>query len=225
MPSGKLLERFWDERRASVRIACPPGLVPAPGQYLLACDPASDSPLAVPIFSAGLTLDGFLAASPLPRAWPPGLTLSLRGPLGHGFHLPAAARKVALLALEERPASLLSLLAPALAQNASVALVCDTPPDDLPADVEVQPLAALPEVYAWADFLAAHAARESLPTLRTMLGAGEQFKVTREAQVLVDTPIPCGGLAECGVCAVKVKGGFKLVCKDGPVFPLFTLLE
>ena len=44
------------------------------------------------------------------------------------------------------------------------------------------------------------------------------------SQVLVLTDMPCGGLAECGVCAVDLKRGWKLACMHGPVFALSELL-
>jgi dihydroorotate dehydrogenase electron transfer subunit len=44
------------------------------------------------------------------------------------------------------------------------------------------------------------------------------------AQVLVTSPMPCGGIAECGVCALPLrKKGYVLTCKDGPVFNLNQL--
>jgi hypothetical protein len=223
MVEGRILERFLDDRRAAARIACPPEAVPAPGQYLLAHDPASDSPLAVPVFSAGDSPGGFLAAPPLPRGWLPGLTLSLRGPLGRGFHLPASARRAVLAALDASPAPLLSLLAPALAQGASVSFVCDSPPDGLPVEVEIHPLAALVEVCAWADFLALVLPRESMPGLRVRFHNGGRLAVPRAAQALILAPMPCGGLADCGVCSVDCREGEKPACKDGPVFDLAEL--
>ena len=216
MPTGTILERFLDERRAAGRISST--LIPAPGQYLLAHDPASYAPLPVALFPAGTAADGFLVAPPLPHAWLPGQTLTLRGPLGRGFRLPASARKVALVAWKLAPAVLLALLAPALAQNASLALLCDDPPDDLPSDVEVQPLEALPEVFAWADYVALHVERESLAGVVERLGSAAPARGPQEAEVLVGAPVPCGGLAECGVCAVHVKNEVRLACKDGPVF-------
>lgn len=228
MLSARILERFLDDRRATARIACPPTLVPAPGQYLLAHDPASRDPLAVPVFPAGTCPEGFLAASPLPRNWNPGLTLSLRGPLGRGFALPASARRVALAALDATPAYLLGLIPLARAQGAALSLVCGDPPDGLPADVEIHPLAALAEVSAWADYLALAVPRASLPGWRERVRSGDQLKawsersrrLPREAQALVVTPMPCGGLAKCGVCSVEVKREMELACEDGPVFNL-----
>lgn len=210
---GQLLELFYDTERATARILCPPRLVPAPGQYLLAHD-GSDMPLPVPVFQAAPAADGFLAASFLPRAWIPGTQLHLRGPLGRGFSLPPSARRVALLAWDDSPARLLALLPQALQQGAAVTLVCATVPRDLPPEVEIQPMRALGEALAWADFLAVDAGRESLPGLRSKLGEWNQAL----AQVLIRAEMPCGALAECGACAIRVRGGWKMACKDGPVF-------
>lgn len=223
MPTGTILERFLDERHAAGRISST--LIPAPGQYLLAHDPASNDPLAVPLFPAGFAPDGFLVAPPLPRLWTPGLTISLRGPLGHGFHIPASSRRVALVSLDGSPASLLALLAPALAQEASVVLVCDSPTDDLSSDVEIQPLVSLTDVCGWADYLAISVRRENWPEWRSLLARSMQVGGPREAQGLILAPMPCGCLAECGMCALSFAAESKWICKDGPVFNLYDLLR
>lgn len=216
---AQIVEIYLD---GNLRIVCPPDLTPAPGQYLLAHD-GSDAPLPVPIFSAAATADGFLAAPPLPAAWTPGAQLHLRGPLGHGFALPVSSRRVALLAWDDSPARLLGLLPMALAQGAAVTLVCESSPRDLSADVEVHPLAALEEVCQWTDFLAVDVGRESLPGLMSRLGVREQAGAKYDAQVLIRTDMPCGALAECGVCAVRFRHAWKMACKDGPVFDLKEL--
>jgi hypothetical protein len=123
---------------------------------------------------------------------------------------------VALLAWDDVPARLLALLPPALKQGAELTLIAETAPREQPAEVEVHPLQSLDEALAWADFLAVDAGRESLPGLRSRLG--EQKQLTVETQVLIRTPMPCGTLAECGVCAIRTRGGWKMACKDGPVF-------
>jgi hypothetical protein len=219
---GQLLELYYETDKAAARILCPPELTPAPGQYLLAHD-GSDSPVSVPVFSAAARADGFLAAPHLPAAWTPGTHLYLRGPLGHGFALPVASRRVALLAWDDLPARLLGLLPMALAQGAAVSLVCESSPRDLSADVEVHPLVALEEVCQWADFLAADAGRDSLLGLMSRLGVRDQAGAKVDAQVLIRTDMPCGALAECGVCAVRFRHGWKMACKDGPVFDLKEL--
>ena len=130
--------------------------------------------------------------------------------------MPVTVRRLALLAWDDTPARLLALLPSALKQGAAVTLVCESAPRDLSAEVEVQPMKALDEVLAWADFLAVDVERESLPGLKERLGGRNQR--WGEAQVLVRTAMPCGALAECGVCAVRVRNGWRMACKDGPVF-------
>jgi len=224
MPEGRIVERFLDERRGVARVECLPTVIPQPGQYLPAHDPNSDEALTVPLFSAGNTRDGFLVATPLPRSWLPGVTLSLRGPLGHGFSLPASARRVALAVWGISPSYLLGLLQPARAQGAAICLICDDPPEDLPTDVEIRPPAALGEICQWADFLAVAGSREAIRGWRERCKDEKQLRLPREAQALVITGMPCGGLAKCGVCSVETKRGVELACEDGPVFQFSDLM-
>jgi dihydroorotate dehydrogenase electron transfer subunit len=131
----------------------------------------------------------------------------------------------------------------ALLNGAPVVLVTDLESPDLPPEVEIQPVSALADVAKWADTLAVDLPRESLPGLREKLGTEGQARATfarppgptgsagaggpwraGEAQALVITPMPCGGLADCGVCAVTARRGWKMACKDGPVFDLKDLI-
>lgn len=214
---GQVLELILQDGCRYMRVACPSNLIPSPGQYLLAGD-GSDSPLPVPLFHTDSAPQGFVAAAPIPSSWHPGLELHLRGPLGRGFNLPASARKVALVAFDDSPARLRGLIQPALKQDAAVVLVCSSAPENLPDDVEVQPLSTLQEIVEWADYLALDVARENLYQLRERLRKLNQLAAGKDAQVLVRTPVPCGGVADCGVCAVHLKSDWQLACKDGPVF-------
>jgi NAD(P)H-flavin reductase len=214
---GQVLELILQDGLRHARLICPGNLVPAPGQYLLASD-QSDSPLPVPIFYMDSAPNGFIAAAPIPDSWNPGGELYLRGPLGKGFLIPLSARRVGLVALENSPARLHGLIQQALHQDAAVVLVSDLRIDDLPDEVEVQPLSALAEIIEWADYIAIDTARENLPGLKEQSFNGQRIKPLFDAQLLIRTSVPCGGIAECGVCAVIVKSGWKLACKDGPVF-------
>ncbi len=218
---GQLSEIYLDSR---AQILCPPDLIPAPGQYILAHARGSGSPLAVPVFFSDSAPNGFRAAPFLPLAWRPGTQLNLRGPLGHGFSIPPFARKVALIAFDESPARLRGLISIALKQDAEIVLVCNSAMDDIPEAVEVQPLQAMTDIYQWADYAALDVARENLNQLGKMLGVGGQARAPREAQVLVRAPMPCGALAECGVCALTIRHEWKMICKDGPVFELNSIL-
>jgi dihydroorotate dehydrogenase electron transfer subunit len=212
---GHVLELILDDGVRYMRVSCPSHLVPAPGQYLLASD-RSDAPLPVPLFHSDVTPQGYLATAPTDAGWDPGLVLQLRGPLGRGFSLPLATRRVGLVAWDDAPARLRGLIRPALKQNAAVVLVSNTAPDDLSDEVEVQPLSNLNDILEWADFVAFDVARENLQPLREFLGNRRSFRM--DAQVLIRTPVPCGGIAECGVCAVTLKSDWKLACREGPVF-------
>jgi dihydroorotate dehydrogenase electron transfer subunit len=106
----------------------------------------------------------------------------------------------------------------ALKQGAAVVLICDSRGDQTPDEVEVQPLSALGEIFEWADYTAFDVSREHLLKLKEMIGDQNRASARKEAQVLVRTPMPCGGVADCGVCAVTLKSGWKMSCKDGPVF-------
>ena len=221
---GQVLETILEDGQRLVRIACQANLIPTAGQYLLAGDASLSlsqcSPLPVPLFYTDSASEGFVASPPIPQSWMPGMSLSLRGPLGRGFVIPVSVRKVALVAYDDSPIRLRGLIQPALKQGAAVVLVSDFAIDHLSDEVEVQPLSTLAEIVAWADYAAFDVARANLIQLREKLGILNQLSAVYEAQVLIRTSMPCGGVAECGVCAVSLKSGWQLACKDGPVFDL-----
>jgi NAD(P)H-flavin reductase len=214
---GHVGELILEEGKRYVRISCPPYLIAAPGQYLLASD-GSNSPLPVPLFYTDSAPGGFIAVIPTMVSWNPGLALHLRGPLGRGFAMPVAARRVALVAFDDTPARLRALIQPALKQNAAVVLLSNSAPENLPDDVEMQPLSALEDILDWADYVAMDVPRGNLSLLGERLAKRAPFAPGMGMQVLIRTPIPCGGTAECGICAVVLKSEWKLACKDGPVF-------
>ena len=215
------IEEITSYECRAARLSCPAGVIPAPGQYVQAnALPEEDSALALPVFSAGLCQGGFYAAPPFPHHWRPGTHLIIRGPFGKGFQLPTAARFVALVAYGGNPARLLALAELALAQNAGVVLLAEAAPAGLPAAIEISPLAALPETLAWADYAAFDLPRMALTDVLRQV---RRAAYAGAGQVLVETPLPCAGMGECGVCAVSADKGYRLACKDGPVFDVKAL--
>jgi hypothetical protein len=242
-----------DGGRLAAWIDCPPAAIPAPGQYIQAFSPVDPlSAIGTALFrgevSAGLESSrrGFLAAPPFPAAWAPGTPLVLRGPLGHGFNL--SGQRLALAALGNSAARLLPLARETLQRGDAVALFTGAPLPALPASIEIYPLSSLPEALAWADCLAIDLPLEALPRLRASLGLDKGDRLMFPVQVLVDTPMPCAGLADCGACAVPARRTrerhtssqrtssqrtsgwrtpgwrtFLLACVDGPVFNLDEL--
>ena len=151
------------------------------------------------------------------------MDLHLRGPLGRGFAVPSSARKVCLVAYSDLFARLRGLIQPVLKQGASLVVVADFYVESLPDEVEVQSLSSLDEVVAWADYAAFDVRRERLPGLMERLRKLSQASMPKGAQILIHTPVPCGGFADCGVCAVTTKSGWKMACKAGPVFDLMEI--
>lgn len=225
--SRVLLEQY---QNAAGSLVSSGGVAPQPGQYLQAHDP-SDEQDATPhsVFISGLAKPQvrgneveFDIAGPLAANWQPGTQLVLRGPLGRGFSLPRSVRKLALAAIHSGPGRLLPLLTQAGA--AEIALFCDQSTGELPMQVEQQGLENLSNALAWADFLAIDIGIEDLDDLPNLLGLKQPLPKKIQAQVLVRSTMPCGGLAQCGVCAVATNRGAKLVCEDGPVFELSDLV-
>jgi dihydroorotate dehydrogenase electron transfer subunit len=215
--TGRIVELLLEDGCRYARISCSGNLIPGPGQYVLAGH-GSDSLLPVPIFHTDSAPQGFIG--PAFDGWQPGDLLALRGPLGRGFSLPASARRVGLIAFDGPPSRLRGLISPALQQDASIVLLCDSSADHLPDVVEVQPVSAMREIFQWADFIALDVERANLNVLMEKLDEAVPRSVRSRAQILVGTPMPCGGIADCGVCALTTRSGWKLICKEGPVFDL-----
>jgi len=225
MSKGRVSELLLDatgERGA--RVACPEGAVPEPGRYLLAWSPDDkDASLAAPIFPTEIADHEFLAGSPIPQSWEPGTELSLRGPLGRGFNVPADSRHLFLAALGGTVSRLLTLIKQSLERNVAVALFTDSPLPNIPTALEVHPLIELADSLSWADFIGIDLPIDLLDSLTTILGMQPGTTTNCTTQVLVSTSMPCGGVGECGVCSVTGKRQSKLACKDGPVFDLQDL--
>jgi len=215
---GQVVELRLENGIIHAGIACAANLIPSPGQYLSASTTSRSDPLPVSLFSTESTPQGFIACGPIPEAWKPGTEIYLRGPLGNGFVIPSSARKVALVVFDGSPLRLRALMRIALRQGAAVVLICNGCKFQSPDEVEIQPLSALGEIIDWADYIAYDVAREIIPELKQMLEVQNRMVVKGVAEVLIHTPMPCGGIAECGVCAVTLKSNWKLSCVDGPVF-------
>jgi dihydroorotate dehydrogenase electron transfer subunit len=208
----------------SARINCPATAVPKAGQYCLAWSPAdSSSSLPMAIFLAQRVEQGFLTAPGMPAAWQPGTLLRLRGPFGNGFHLPHGIQRMALAAFGDSPARLLPLIPQALEQSIAVTLFSQVSPTNLPTAVEISHLDELPEAMQWADFLAIDMPGRQFNQLSRILKIDDPRQCSIPAQILIDAPMPCGGMANCGVCALPNQRQLKLACHDGPVFDLRTL--
>ena len=222
---GRVSEiRLGSGRCMEACINCLDGAIPSAGQYLLALDQDDpDAVLSIPLFLVEKSNQGFWAAPLFPANWGPGTKLHLVGPLGHGFDLPRIIQRLGLVALGETVSRLLPLVHLIAQTHAGMTLFTDLTLPKLPAALEVSPLASLKDSQDWPDFMALDVPLDRLPELRARLGLPDRAGLACPAQVLVTTPIPCAGMAQCGACAVPARRGWKLVCEDGPVFDLNML--
>ena len=99
---------------------------------------------------------------PFPDTWQPGTNLTLFGPLGNGFRLPADVQRLALIALGDTSSRLLPLVSNLKMPQASITLFSDAQSTDLPPDVEAYPIQDLPASLDWADFFAVDSPLERL---------------------------------------------------------------
>lgn len=226
----KVIQVDWQGERLA-QVACPGAMIPGPGKYLLAFNPAEENnPLGHPLFQAGLQGDMDALSTPLlgpvPTSWAPGSALTLRGPSGRGFQGYTTARRLGIATFSGTISRLLPLLRPALRSGADVAVFLpdDLHAENLPAVVEVHPLQALAESLAWPGLLVLEIPLGELPRLRDWLQLGAHESPPCPIQALVLAPMPCGALGDCGACAVPARrGSYRLACKDGPVFDLNEL--
>lgn len=197
-----------------------------PGQYIQLSEDAADALLPRSLMFCRTDSESTLFCGEMNPLWRPGDPLRLRGPLGNGFDLPAAARRVVLAAQANASLNPLQGLAEqALAEGAEVAVLSDQPLADLPAAIEVLPAEELHEALKWADFCAFVCAYDDLPGFARQIRDSSLTDAPDQAcmQVLVVTDMVCVEGAACGVCALPTRKGWRLACKDGPVFVLNDL--
>ncbi len=226
---GSARGRLSEIRRGSTGqveafITCPECSIPQAGQYLLVSDPYnSQEVISQAVFPAEILGHGFWGVTLLPVNWQPGINLELSGPFGHGFALPRGFQRLGLIALDGTIARLMPLIHQSSKTRAGMSLYTDLGLPQLPAAVEVHPLEGVKAGLDWADFLVLDLPVERLEELRSILGLTPGALLPSPAQALVITAMPCGGLAQCGACAVPARRGWKLACIDGPVFDLNVL--
>jgi NAD(P)H-flavin reductase len=189
-----------------------------PGQYALAISPGSGEILPSVLFPLDWNENGLLL--PLPEAvhWTAGTELKFHAPLGNGFNLPVSARRIALVDFQGSGGRLLPLLGSLPKMEASIAMLRAKADLDLPEEVEMLPLDSLADISAWADFIALDLDLSLTAEVRSRYLFKENDIRQSVIQVLVNLPMVCGANAECGLCAVRTRRGWKLGCKDGPVF-------
>ncbi len=201
-----------------------PKLILNPGQFLQAYAPGDhDTPFAISLFPFKLFQEDnkFLTAAPIPNSWTPGTRLNLRGPIGNGFKIKNSIKRLAVISLDKSPDRILALAEMVLEGNIEVALFTDSILPQLSHQIEANPLSEVENAFDWADLVAIDS--PSLPHEKILkkLGLKVGNPIPCPTQILLHSPMPCAGLAECGVCSIKNDNHKSLlVCEEGPVFRL-----
>ncbi len=180
-----------------------------------------------------------------------GDTLDVIGPLGHPFELDGRTRNLLLVGSGPGLGALL-LLAHAGAARGAVTLIAGAdepgrlpPPFLLPGEVEYQTVPGLQiadfklqtgasgtqsaiynlqSAITWADQICAALPIGQLLALRDAIGRVKYRWERGFAGALLEGPLVCG-VGACGVCAVELRRGTRLLCSDGPVFDLRDLAD
>ncbi len=204
-------------------INSPKKFIPSPGQYIQAYAPSDiDTPLPISLFPIAIIDDrSFLSAPPIPSHWIPGIELQLRGPLGRGFKLENTTTKIGLIALDDFPDRLLPFAEHALSKNIEVALFSDIVPSNLSTQIEVNPLSIARQAFQWADNIAIDSPSISFEEVLSKIGVSSGENFSCPTQILINIPMPCAGIAKCGICTINGNNKYSLLaCEDGPVFSL-----
>jgi hypothetical protein len=198
-----------------------------PGQYLSIHIPDQISTIPDICFPLRIN-DQLLQVSPVPNDWRPGQQVEVRGPYGHGFSVPEISKKVCLVCWDKHPNRMMDLLQKTIRDHKEVILVWDAFQQavdslSIPEDVEIMGLPNLEEAIRWADYIGMDCPVNLLSQAASHKSILKSGTPACPIQILVSTPMPCLGIAECGICSVPVKKGYKLACKDGPVLNLDEL--
>jgi hypothetical protein len=212
-------EKIW------VRLALPDQLNPPAGRYLQAWELQNTDLLATTLFPVGFIRGWFASSDGIPPLWRAGTALRIKSPLGNGFQLLSGIQRLGLLDLTDSQAAFLIPAIPqALESNAAVSVCSLGMSESLPEVVELLPLSAQLDLISWADCLLISLFPNSLVSAFGPLRK-ELSRLGLAAQILVIAAMPCGGIAECGLCAIDGTKRVLLACKDGPVFDFRDLSQ
>jgi dihydroorotate dehydrogenase electron transfer subunit len=165
-----------------------------------------------------------------------GEKLDLLGPLGNGFSVQPATKKLLLAAGGIGIAPLVFLAQKALEDGRFIKLILGTRTKDGLYPVELLPQGietlvntedgsagekgkvtdALPGYVDWADQIYACGPLAMYQSIAKQRG---KWKSKTPVQVSLEVRIGCG-IGACFGCSIKTKNGMKRVCRDGPVFNL-----
>lgn len=173
----------------------------------------------------------------------PGDTFPALGPLGSGFALGERVRRALLIAVGHGVAPLIALAEQALVRGVEVVMLVGAanaagllPLTYLPEEAEIIVATAdgsrghhgvvtdlVPNYLEWADAIYAYAPEPTYAALRDALRAYRGARTLPPVQVAMERSMACG-MGVCLGCVVETSSGLKTACREGPVFPLESLV-
>jgi dihydroorotate dehydrogenase electron transfer subunit len=167
-------------------------------------------------------------------------TLNLLGPLGNGFSIESASKKLLLIAGGIGVAPLVFLAQKSISEGRSVKLLLGARKKDalypkklLPNGIETvfttedgsfgkQGMVSkfFREYVEWADQVFACG---PIAMYKAIADQSKQWRNKKPVQVSLEVRMGCG-IGACFSCSIKTKKGMKQVCRDGPVFSLDEVL-
>jgi NAD(P)H-flavin reductase len=218
---GYLTNIWRDGKAACFEFETSPDVLIHSGQFMMAR--GSEDILPVPVYLIDEKNGMFTSMSSAGSHWKVGEKLSLNGPHGKGFKIPSVSRRLLLISSTSTPLRLIPSAAKLIAEGGEVAMLAEFIPEHIPTEVELLSKDQLGDALAWADCIIGDVRQKNLFRLTGLFSGINISPTGRGIQILVDTPLVCAGTAECGVCSVKTKHGWKHACSDGPVFLLDDL--
>jgi hypothetical protein len=192
-----------------------------PGQFMLAR--GAEDILSVPLFPCGL--QGIEYTSPLcgKRHWSTEESFAISLPHGNGFDNVGKSKRLLMVSGTITPLRLFPLAGRVIQDGGEAALFTHHLPDTIPPEIELLTQDQLAEAISWADTIIGDTSIDQVINWVKLITAGGKNNPNTNVQILMDTPVVCAGSADCGVCAVKTRHGWKHACTDGPVFKLSEL--
>lgn len=202
-----------------------------PGQYFQVWRKGEIDLIPEIVYSTSLAHNGYIDFDRFPVQFYPGDRVVLWGPLGHGFSIPPRSKLLYLVSSKPDISRLKPVAELAIAKGLPVSLIVNGFDlqywhKDLPAAIEIQAFSDLSNIVSHPGYVVTEIdATHDLDVSEKIKEEIPEALLKHQGQVLIYTAMPCIGMAECGVCAIKTKKGWRFTCKDGPVFLLKDLFD
>ncbi len=216
---GQIIE-ISNTGQFQIKVRCSQNLTVNAGQYfLIEFDPIEGrDPIRREVFlSSQLLPNEVVLYGNFLETATPGNKIKLYGPLGKGFQRPSG-NKLVCVSLGLNLPILLSAASRYPNPQQKVVLVSNHPIDTslIIENVEIRSLTELHELVDWCEDLLVEGMRDG-DNIEKIMQIPSVKGINKQTQILIDSPMPCHGASDCGICKIKIWGQRYAICQDGPV--------